>query len=84
MYLQAEMKTVLVLISLIASKQVRKYTLNASHIVHACSRPPPTIYCYGRNIHLWHYPWPKCPWPKFPGQNILGQNVRGRNVRALL
>ena len=21
---------------------------------------------FGRNVHLWHFPWPKCPWPKCP------------------
>ena len=84
MYLQAEMKTVLVLISLIVSKSVRKYILNASHIVHAWSCPPPTIYCYGQNVPLWHYPGPKCPWPKCTARNFLGQNVLGRNVLALV
>ena len=41
---------------------------------------PTTIYGFGRNVHLWHFPWPKCPWPKCPGGNVLGWNVRGRNV----
>ena len=40
----------------------------------------PTIYGFGRNVHLWHFPWPKRPWPKCPGRNVLGRNVRGRNV----
>ena len=40
----------------------------------------PTIYGYGRNVHLWHFPWPKRPWPKCPGRNVLCRNVRGRNV----
>ena len=42
--------------------------------------PQPTIYGYGRNVHLWHFPWPKRPKPKCPGRNVLGRNVRGRNV----
>ena len=71
-----------VLISWEASKQVTKFILNASHMyvcTHAYSRPPPlppTIYCYGRNVHLWHYQWPKCPWPKCPRRNVRGRNVR--------
>ena len=40
MFLQAEMKTVSVLISWEASKQVRKYILNASHAHHM--QPSPT------------------------------------------
>ena len=35
---------------------------------------------FGRNVHLWHFQWPKRPWPKCPGRNVLGRNVRGRNV----
>ena len=35
---------------------------------------------FGRNVHLWYFPWPKRPWPKCPGRNVLGRNVRGRNV----
>ena len=35
---------------------------------------------FGRNVHLWHFLWPKRPWLKCPGRNVLGQNVRGRNV----
>ena len=42
--------------------------------------PQPTIYGFGRNVHLWHFPWPKRPWPKCPGRNVLGRSVRGRNV----
>ena len=42
--------------------------------------PQPKIYGYGRNVHLWHFPWPKRPWPKCPGRNVLGRNVRDRNV----
>ena len=42
--------------------------------------PQPTIYGFGRNVHLWHFPWPKHPWPKCPGRNVLGRNVHGRNV----
>ena len=33
--------------------------------------PQPTIYGYGRNVHLWHFPRLKCL-----GRNVLGQNVR--------
>ena len=54
---------------------------NASHI-YACAHSKPKIYGYGRNVHLRHFPWPKCPWPKCPGRNVHGRNVRGRNVRA--
>ena len=32
--------------------------------------PRPTIYGFGRSVHLWHFLWPKCP----------GRNIRGRNV----
>ena len=42
--------------------------------------PQPTIYGFGRNVHLWHFPWPKRPWPKCSGRNVRGRNVRGRNV----
>ena len=43
-------------------------------------KPLPTVYGYGRKVHLWHFPWPKRPWPKCPGRNVLGRNIRGRNV----
>ena len=43
--------------------------------MHAHTQP--TINGFGRNVHLWHFPW-----PKRPGRNVLGRNVRGRNVRA--
>ena len=37
-------------------------------------------YGYFQNVHLWHFPWPKCPWPKCPGRNVHGRNVHGRNI----
>ena len=43
---------------------------NASHI-YACTYPKPKIYGYGRNVHHWHFPWPKCPWPKCPRPKCL-------------
>ena len=50
-------------------------------ITNLCMHKPlPTVYGYGRNVHLWHFPWPKRPWPKCPGRNVLGRNIRGRNV----
>ena len=36
------------------------------------------IYGFGRNVHIWHFRWPKCPWPKCPGRNV--RNVRCRNI----
>ena len=65
----------------LGSFQARK-KIYTKCITHACSHPPPTIYSSGRNVHLWHFPWPKCPWLKCPGQNVRGRNVHGRNVRA--
>ena len=47
-------------------------------ITHLCMHTPqPTIYGFGRNVHLWHFPWLKRLWPKCPGRNVLGRNVRG-------
>ena len=37
--------------------------------------PQPTIYGYGRNVYLWHFPGLKSLWPKCPGQNVRGRNV---------
>ena len=53
-------------------------------ITHLCMHAPqPTIYGYGRNVHLLHFTWQECPWPKCRGPNPLGWNVCGLNVLHL-
>ena len=54
-------------------------------ITHLCmNTPQPTIYGIGRNVHLWHFLWPKRPRPKLHRPKCPGRNVRGRNVLHLL
>ena len=43
----------------------------------------PTIYGYGRNVHLWHFPWPKCLRRNVAGEmSYISRTFRPRTFRS--